>query len=72
MIYDIEFLRRIDGQAEAVALDVVRLVGDGIDSIVAQAQELLRHFGTVPRPDGFRIRDADGAVLHELFGPKHA
>jgi hypothetical protein len=26
--YDIEFIRHIDGKAEAIALDVVRLVGD--------------------------------------------
>ena len=40
--YDIEFIRRIDGKAEAVALDVVRLVGDTIASVIAEADALFK------------------------------
>jgi hypothetical protein len=55
--YDIEFIRRIDGKAEAVALDVVRLVGDKIASVIAEANELFKKLAVVPRPDGYRIRE---------------
>ena len=34
MVYDIEFIRRIDGKAEALALDMVRLVGDRLAAVV--------------------------------------
>lgn len=67
MVYDIEFIRRVDGKAEALAVDVVRLIGDGIAAVIAQAEELYRHTETVPRPDGFRIREDEGAVVYEFM-----
>ena len=65
MVYDIEFIRRIDGKAEALALDMVRLVGDHLTAVVIQAEELFRKFETVPRPDGFRIVE-NGVVVYEF------
>jgi hypothetical protein len=64
--YDIEFIRRIDGKAEAVALEVVRLVGDTIASVIAEANELFKKLAVVPRPDGYRIREGDGTVVYEF------
>lgn len=65
MVYDIEFIRRIDGKAEALALDVVRLIADSINGVVAEAEQLFRQLNTVPRPDGFRIIEA-GKVVYEF------
>jgi hypothetical protein len=67
MVYDVEFIRRIDGQAEALALDVVRLIADGLAGVIAHAEDLYRKVDTVPRPDGFRIREGDGAIVHEFY-----
>jgi hypothetical protein len=64
--YDIEFIRRIDGKAEAVALDVVRLVGDTVASVIAEAGELFKKLTVVPRPNGYRIRESDGSVVYEF------
>jgi len=69
LIYDIEFIRRIDGKAEALALDVIRLVADKVTAVIQQADQLYRRFDTVPRPDGFRIRDNEGAIIHECSPP---
>jgi hypothetical protein len=65
MVYDIEFVRRIDGKAEALALDMVRLIGDHLSAVVIQAEELFRKFNTVPRPDSFRIVES-GVVVYEF------
>jgi hypothetical protein len=65
MVYDIELIHRIDGKAEALALDMIRLVGDGLAAVVIQAEELFRKFETVPRPDGFRIVE-NGVVVYEF------
>lgn len=67
MVYDIEFIRRIDGKAEALALDVVRLIADSVTGVITQAEELFRKLDTVPRPDGFRIIEG-GEVVYE-FSP---
>ena len=72
MVYDIEFIRQIDGKAEALALEVIRLVADQIAVVIEQASELYRRQDTVPRPDGFRIRDSDGAIVHEYLEPERA
>lgn len=66
MIYDIEFIRDASGNAAARALDVVSLVGDGLAAVVEQAQELYRKLDTVPRPDGFLIRESGGDIVHEF------
>ena len=71
MVYNIEFIRRIDGQAEALALGVVHLVGEGIDAVITRAEELYSKFDTVPRPDGFRIRES-GVVVHEFHETQNA
>jgi hypothetical protein len=65
MVYDIEFVRRIDGKAEALALDIVRLIGDHLGAVVTHAEGLYRKFDTVPRPDGFRVVES-GVVVYEF------
>jgi hypothetical protein len=65
MVYDIEFIRRIDGKAEVLALDIVRLVGEHLALVIAQAEDLYQKFDTVPRPDGFRIVEG-GKVVYEF------
>ena len=69
MVYDIEFIRQIDGKAEALALDIIQLVADGIAGIVEQAEALYRRLDTLPRPDGFRIRESGGSIVHEFHDP---
>ena len=69
MIYDIEFVRRVDGKAEAMALHAIKLVGDGVDAVIIQADELLKTLATVPRPNGYRIRESDGSLVHEFVEP---
>jgi hypothetical protein len=65
MVYDIEFIRRIDGKAEVLALGIVRLVGEHLTAVIAQAEDLYQKFDTVPRPDGFRIAES-GTVVYEF------
>jgi hypothetical protein len=67
MVYDIEFVRHVDGKAEALALEVIRLVADKITLVIDQADALYRRQETVPRPDGFRIRDNEGVIVHEFI-----
>jgi hypothetical protein len=65
-MYEIEFVRHLDGQADALAIDAVRLIGDGsIAAAINAAEQLFRELNVVPRPDGFRIRERDGAIVHE-------
>ena len=64
MVYDIEFIRRLDGKAEALAVDVVRLIGERIAAVIAQAEEMYKTYDTVPRPDGFRVLEG-GTVVYE-------
>jgi hypothetical protein len=40
MVYHIEFIRHIDGNANALALDAISLVSDGIAAIIKKADEL--------------------------------
>ena len=65
MVYDIEFIRHIDGKAAALALGMVRLIGEHLASVVIQAEDLFRKFDTVPRPDGFRIVES-GVIVYEF------
>ena len=66
MVYDIEFIRRIDGKAQTLALDIVRLVSEGVTDVIIKADELFRRAAT-PRPDGYRIRETDGPVVYEFL-----
>ena len=66
MVYDIEFIRRVEGKAGALAVHVVQVVADRLAPVIARANETLHGIDTVPRPSGFRIRDIDGAILHEF------
>jgi len=72
VVYDIEFIRRLDGTPETLALGVVRIVGHGIGSVIDRAEELFRSSDTVPRPSGFRIRENGGEIVHEFDRPKDA
>jgi len=65
MVYDIEFIRRIDGKAEMIAQEAVSLVGESLAVVISQARDLYRRFEVVPRPDGFRIVES-GAVVYEF------
>jgi hypothetical protein len=66
MMYNIEFIHHVEGQTEALALDVISLVGDGISAVIEQAEGLYRKLDTVPRPEGFRIRESGGEIVHEF------
>ena len=72
MVYDIEFIRAVDNKAEELALDIIQLVADGIAGIIEQAEQLYRKLDTLPRPDGFRIRDDVGVIVHEFHEPQPA
>ena len=72
MVYDIEFICHINGKPEALSTDVVRLVGQGVTSVIERAGELYRTLAIVPRPTGFRIRESDGAVVYEFIEPQGA
>jgi len=69
MVYDIEFIRRVDGQAERVAVHAIKLVADSISAVITQADDLLKTLATVPRPNGYRILNADGTIAHEFVEP---
>jgi hypothetical protein len=67
MVYDIEFIRRVDGKAQTLALDIVRLVSEGVTDVIIKADELFRQKAVAPRPDGYRIRENDGPVVYEFL-----
>ena len=67
MVYDIEFIRRVDGKAQRLALDVVRFASEGVTDVIIEADELFRQKGVTPRPDGYRIRETDGPVVYEFL-----
>jgi hypothetical protein len=66
MVYDIEFLRRVDGKAEMFANEMVRLVGEQVAEVIIKANELFRQIAVASRPEGYRIRESDGAVIYEF------
>jgi hypothetical protein len=66
MLYDIEFISRIDGNAEAVALNVVRLVSDTVALVIAEADEMLKKRTVASHANGYRIREINGTVVHEF------
>jgi hypothetical protein len=72
MVYDIEFICHAGSQAEALAVDVIRIIGSELASVVAHAEELFRTLDIVPRPTGFRIREVDGPVVHEFEQEHHS
>jgi hypothetical protein len=65
MVYNIEFIRRIDGEAEMIAQEAISLVGENLAVVTAHARDLYRRFEAVPRPDGFRIVEG-GAIVYEF------
>jgi hypothetical protein len=65
MVFDIEFIRRIDGKAEMIAQEAISLVGESLAIVTAQARDLYRRCEAVPRPDGFRIVEG-GAIVYEF------
>jgi hypothetical protein len=67
MVYDIEFLRRVDGKAEMMAQDIVRLVGEQLAEVIIKANELFRQIAVAPVPDGYRVRESDGSVVYEFL-----
>jgi hypothetical protein len=72
MVYDIEFLRRVDGKAEMMAQDIVRLVGEQLAEVIIKANELFRQIAVGPIPDGYRLRGSDGSVVYEFVGAPRA
>jgi hypothetical protein len=71
MEYDIEFLRRVDGKAEMMAEEIVRLVGEQLAEVIIKANELFRQVAVAPVPDGYRVRESDGSVVYQfLHEPK--
>ena len=66
MVYDIEFLRRVDGKAEMMAQDLVRLAGEELTEVIIKANELFRQAATTV-PDGYRVRESGGSVVYEFI-----
>ena len=64
MVYDIEFVRDVDGNA-ALTIDATQLVSENVDSVVIEAQKLLLGLDSVPPPNGFRIYQA-GILVHSF------
>ncbi len=52
MVYDIEFIRRVDGQAEMIVHEMDRLIGEQVAEVIIKANELFRQLAVTPRPDG--------------------
>ncbi len=67
MVYDIEFIRQVDGKAERLALDIVRLASENLTNVIIKANELFQEVAVARRPDGYRIRVTDGPVLYEFL-----
>jgi hypothetical protein len=72
MEYAIEFIRRMDDKVKEMSLGFAILVADGGAGIIAEAEAQYRNFNTVPRPDGFRVRDRAGNIIHEFYEREHA
>ena len=73
MVYDIEFLRRVDGKAEMMAQDLVRLAGEELTEVIIKANELFRQIAATPVPDdGYRVRESGGSVVYEFIREAHA
>lgn len=53
--------------AQTLALDVVRLVSEGVTDVIIKADALFRQKPVSPRPDGYRIRENDGPVVYEFL-----
>jgi hypothetical protein len=66
MVYDIEFLRRVDGKAEMMAQDLVRLAGEELTEVIIKANELFRQ-AAITVPDGYRVRESGGSVVYEFI-----
>jgi hypothetical protein len=55
MVYDIEFIRRIDGKAEMIAQEVVSLVGESLAMVVAHARDAAPRWVPHRRERGRRL-----------------
>jgi hypothetical protein len=66
MVFNIEFICRADGTGETLTLDMLTLIGEDIASVIAEANGLYQKVNTVPRPEGFRIREEGGSVVYEF------
>jgi hypothetical protein len=67
MVYDIEFIRRVDGKAETLALDIARLISESLTDAIIKANEVFRQTAVAPCPDGYRIRETDGPIVYEFL-----
>src|SRR5215212_3879792 len=65
MVYDLEFLRRIEGKAEMMAQDFGRLIGEQLTEVIIKPNELFRQIAVAPIPDGYRLRGSDGSVVYD-------
>ena len=72
MVYDIEFVRHLDGKAEALALHTIRLIGDTLAAVIVQADETFKSISVSPRPNGYRIREGDRTVVYEFVEQPNA
>jgi hypothetical protein len=72
MVYDIEFLRRVDGKAEMMAQDLVRLAGEELTDVIIKANELFRQIAATTVPDGYRVRESVGSVVYEFIPEANA
>jgi len=72
MVYDVEFLRRVDGKAEMMAQDMIRLAGEQLTEVIIKANELFRRIAVAPVPDGYRVRESNGSVVYEFIHEPNA
>ena len=72
MVYDVEFLRRVDGKAEMMAQDMIRLAGEQLTEVIIKANELFRQIAVAPVPDGYRVRESNGSVVYEFIHEPNA
>ena len=72
MVYDIEFLRRVDGKAEMMAQDMIRLAGEQLTEVIIKANEVFRQIVATPVPDGYRVRESNGSVVYEFIHEPNA
>ena len=62
MLYELEFVRYVGDQVEALAHRPVKLIDHIVRGVIAQADELLS--ALVPRPNAYRLRAANGTVVY--------
>jgi hypothetical protein len=71
LLYDLEFVRFVDDNFKAVTPhSPVKLIGNTVPDVIVQADKLLETVALVPRPDGYRLRAANGTVVCVSGGPR--